>query len=177
MNDKKSVNKSILPGWGDWSFINPYWLLILGVVFFGVQTLLYRMVDYQGIKITDGIVIKRSFIGARDLFEVTGVGLISAIIYLAVIVAIVYISVWVLPNGRKHERLRFAGIFVLVGSAFKVVFSFVNLDLFLNIEINESFKLPIPTCADLYILGGTIAIVIMFAKKYSNQDIEEIQQK
>lgn len=176
MNDKKSKKESNLPGWGDWNFVNPYWIPMLILIFSGVQVLLDRFVDYQGIRIAGNIIIKRAIIVASGEVEITGPGIIIGIVDLALIVAIVFFAVCVLPaKGRKYERLRLAGLFVLIGSILKIIISFINLEAVFNIEIGEAFKMPLPTCADLYILGGLIAIIIVFAKNYSEQDIEEVK--
>ena len=177
MSKKNAKKESYLPGWGDWSFINPYWIIILAIVFYGIQALAYSLVGYHGISITDGVALKRAFTGSNHILEITGINITAIIFNLIVIIAIVYISAWLLPNGRKHERLRFAGLFVLVGSVLKLIYSFANLRMMLNLEIGDSFKLPMPTCADLYILGGLIAILIIFAKNYSDKDLEEIRKK
>ena len=107
MNDKKSKKESNLPGWGDWNFVNPYWIPMLILIFSGVQVLLDRFVDYQGIRIAGNIIIKRAIIVASGEVEITGTGIIIGIVDLALIVAIVFFAVCVLPaKGRKYAPAR-----------------------------------------------------------------------
>lgn len=160
---------------GNWNYINTYWIFILGAIFYGVQALLYRLVDLQGVRISDTTIIKRAIV-STELLPVTAAGVITSIVFLAVIIGILYISVSVLPKEKKHDRLRLAGIFVISGSIIKIILSYITLETALVIEMGESFKLPMPTCADLYILGGLIAMIVIFKKNYSNQEVEEIIQ-
>lgn len=159
---------------GNWNFINPRWILFLMVLFFAVQAGLYKLVGYSGIRITDDIIIKRAIMGAGDIITITGNSVAVTIIHLVLIIGIIYISVRVLPADKKHDSIRLAGIFVMTGSLFKISFALVNIEMALWIEIGGSFRMPMLICADLYTLGGLIAILVLFTKKYSNQEIEEI---
>ena len=158
--------------WGKWDFINPRWPMFLMVVESVVYIVLSRFVDEEGVRITGDIILKRAVTGVNDI---TVIGIISVIIHVVLIVGILYISVWVLPPDKRHNRLRLAGIFVMVGSLLKVILAFVGQGMRYIVEVGGSFKLPMITCTDLYMLGGFIAMIIIVATKYSNQDMEEIR--
>ena len=87
-----------------------------------------------------------------------------------------YVCVCIIPADKKHNNIRLAGIFVIVGSVFKVVLAIVNMGGTLSIVVGESFILPMPTCADIYIVGGLVATIVIFCTRYNEQEIEEIVQ-
>lgn len=172
-NNQMTKQEMIDKYYGKWDFINPRWILFLGVVFGLVQLGLYTLIGASGVRITDSIFVTRAVAAFR---EITALDIVYAVVHVILVVAILYVSVRVLPSDKRHNRLRLAGIFVIVGSLFKVMMSFVGHDMALVIEVGKSFKLPMPTCADLYMLGGFIAMIVIVAKRYSNQDMEEIMR-
>lgn len=171
--NKKDKSESDKVYDGNWNFINPRWPVFLIIISYGVQLLLHRVVGYIGFRISDNIIVKQAITTLGHEKEITGFDIALVIVYIALIIAIIYISVFILPSDKKHDRIRLAGIFVMVGLLFKVVFALVNIRS-LWIEIGDSFRMPMVTCGDLYIIGGLIAILIIFNKKYSNQELEEI---
>ncbi|MBE6015251.1 MAG: hypothetical protein E7241_07780 [Lachnospiraceae bacterium] len=160
--------------WGDWKFVNPYWIFILALIAYGARVGFYHLVGDSGVRISNDINLVRTIIGNGN--NITVAGIIAAIVNLVLIVGIIYISVWVLPNKDKYNRLRLAGVFIMEGAAFKAVYFLVNMDMTLHFEIGESFKVPMITCADIYILGGIIAIIVILIKTYSNQELEDMAQ-
>ena len=171
-NNQMTKQEMIDKYYGKWDFINPRWPLFLMVLESVVYIVLSGFVDEEGVRITGDIILKRATTGVSN---VTVIGIISVIVHLVLIVGILYISVWVLPTDKRHDRLRLAGIFVMVGSLLKVILAFVGQGMKYIVEIGGSFKLPMITFTDLYMLGGFIAMIVIVAKKYSNQDLEEIR--
>lgn len=157
-----------------WSFVNPRWLLILLIVFGIVQYAMSKIVDYRGLRINDNIIIKRALSDNSGIINISSVGIIVAIIHLVIMIVVIYASVKILPNEEKHDRLRLAGAFVAIGTLFKVILSFVNLDIVLNIEIKNSIRIPIFNCADIYIVIGLIAMILIIMKNYSVKETEDI---
>lgn len=160
----------------NWNFINPYWPLILMLIHVGVQFLLYNLVGYAGLRITDAITIKRDIHSTASIISLSVSDVIVALIHILLSVVIVYVCVCIIPADKKHNNIRLAGIFVIVGSVFKVVLAIVNMGGTLSIVVGESFILPMPTCADIYIVGGLVATIVIFCTRYNEQEIEEIVQ-
>lgn len=174
MQDNNSLKKAINSYKNNWNFINPYWPLILMIIYVGVQFLLYNLVGYSGLRITDAITIKRAMHSIESIVSLSGISVIVALIHIVLSVGIVYICVCIIPADKKHNNIRLAGIFVIVGSVFKAIVAIVNMGGTLNIAVGESLVLPMPTCADIYLFGGIIAILVILSRRYSNQEIEEI---
>lgn len=93
----------------------------------GVQFLLYNLVGYAGLRITDAITIKRDIHSTASIISLSVSDVIVALIHILLSVVIVYVCVCIIPADKKHNNIRLAGIFVIVGSVFKVVLAIVNM--------------------------------------------------